>query len=157
MKNKSGNTVIHVSKSDLMVFGYYRSETGHGPFIRRRVPVIQISSQYAGLNCTNIAELPSNDSNIVGNIKNHRIFPVYGFYWPRFWMTGTNLGRGHFGRKMLRSMFASVLLATNCTRSLSSNKTTRAKRGKALLPLEKPYFPSKPVSQTKVLGRLYGQ
>ena len=69
MRNKSGNTFIQVSKSDLMVLGYYRSETGHGPFIRRRLPVYQISSQYAGLTCTNIAELPSNDSNIVGNIK----------------------------------------------------------------------------------------
>jgi hypothetical protein len=53
-------------------------------------------------------------------------------------------------------MFASVLLATNCTRSLSRNKTTRVKRGKALWPLEKPYFHRNPSVKRRFKGDYMG-
>jgi len=75
-----------------------------------------------------------------GKHQNNRVSPICDFTDQGFGWLVEIWAAAIFGRKMLKSMFASVVLATNETRSHSSNETTQKKRGKALWPLEKPYF-----------------
>ena len=45
-----------------------------------------------------------------GKHQNLSNFPVLWFIWSRIWMTGRNLGRGHFGRKMASGQWLQVFI-----------------------------------------------